>query len=232
MLQEAYPANGTLITADIQHAGRGQRERSWHSHAGQDITCSYILRPAFLSADRQFMLGAAVALAVHGMVAECSPHLEEVISIKWPNDILVRNRKVAGILIENTLRGMQLDSSIVGIGINVNGSGFPEGVKATSIAEMLGKEVGLEAALTVLDRHMGVQYGRLAALRFSEIMSGYNSLLFARSKNVVLDVNGMAMSVKVLGAQESGLLNLLHPDGRVTEHAHHELGWAEALTGH
>lgn len=229
MLQDSMPADGTLITAGSQTAGRGQRDRHWHSVPGQDITASYILRPTFLSAERQFMLGAAVALALHSAVTELCGTGEEPVRIKWPNDILIGKQKVAGILIENSLRGMTLDTAIVGIGLNVNGRSFPKGLRATSLSLLTGKIFLLDDVLHTVDRHVGMQYGRLRALRFTELMADYNRLLFCRGEWTTLSINGADEKVRILGAQDSGLLNLLHADGRVTEHAHHELGWEATL---
>lgn len=216
-----------LITADAQTAGRGQRDRSWLSAGGLDITCSYILRPTFLGADRQFLLGAAVALALHSAVSELLPDTTEQISIKWPNDILIGTKKVAGILIENSLRGQTLDSAIVGIGLNVNSKDFPLDLRATSLALQKGNEFSLDDVLQVMDKHMSLQYEGLCAKIFTSLMADYNRRLFCRGEWIPLTVNGALEQVKVLGAQDSGLLNLLHGDGRVTEHAHHEFGWDE-----
>lgn len=230
LLRDSQPADRTLVTAAAQTAGRGQRDRLWSSRPGLDITASYILRPTFLAAERQFMLAAAVAVALHGAVSEfCSP--DDVV-VKWPNDILVGRKKVAGILIENSLRGKDLDTSIVGIGLNVNSTDLPITLRATSLSMLVGTELPLQEVLHSIDGHVGRQYERLRALRFADLMADYNRLLFGRGSSVQLIVNGTLARVKVLGAQDSGLLNLLHADGRVTEHAHHELGWEPALSDH
>lgn len=226
------PAHGTLITTDRQTAGRGQRDRQWHSGPLCDITCSYILRPTFLGADRQFLLGAAVALALHGAVTELLAHRTRQISIKWPNDILIGKHKVAGILIENSLRGNSLDTAIIGIGLNVNSREFPEGLRATSIAMQTGMDLLLDEVLHTMDRNLGWQYDRLRAMRFTELMADYNRTMFCRGEWIPLTINGATGQVKVLGAQDSGMLNLLHGDGRVTEHAHHELGWNAVLNAY
>jgi len=227
LLQESQPVHGMLITADVQTAGRGQRDRAWLSASGLDITCSYILRPTFLGADRQFLLGAAVALALHGAVTELLESTTEHIRIKWPNDILIGTKKVAGILIENSLRGQTLDTTIVGIGLNVNSTDFPSGLRATSLALQKGRGLSLHDVLHVMDMHMGLQYERLCSMMFTALMANYNQRLFCRGERIPLLINGASEQVKVLGAQDSGLLNLLHGEGRVTEHAHHELGWDE-----
>lgn len=225
MLNDPHVKDGTLITAGHQISGRGQRDRTWHSGEDRDITASYILRPTFINAERQFALGATVALALHATLSELCGNINANISIKWPNDILIGTEKVAGILIENSLRGSMLDTAIVGIGLNVNSVIFPKGMLATSIAIQNNRTSELKQVLNVMDRQMGEHYAMLRSLRFTELMVRYNRHLFCRGEWVPMTINGDTKRVKVLGAQDSGLLNLLHADGRVTEHAHHELQW-------
>lgn len=230
LLQDSHPLGGTLITADRQTAGRGQRDRTWQSEPGLDLTCSYILRPTFLAAGRQFLLGAAMAVAVRNAVTHWTEGRGLLTAIKWPNDILVGRQKIAGILIENSLKARNVETSIVGIGLNVNRTAFPDEVNGTSLAILLGTELPLDEVLQVLDRAVGAEYQRLVSMRPSEVMTDYNSHLFGRGEWIALLVNGVCERVKVLGAQDTGLLNLLHEDGRVTEHAHHELDWSQLLT--
>lgn len=225
LLQDSLPVEGTLITASNQTTGRGQRQHQWESAPNQNITASYILRPVFLAAERQFMLSAAVALGVHDTASRFCNHTQVQVRIKWPNDLLVGTQKIAGILIENTLRGKSIDASIVGIGLNVNQSNFPADLKATSLAQIVGKNFVLDEVLSELNRNLDLRYSQLKAMGFERLMEHYNALLFCRGERVLLHVNGIQELVKVLGAQNSGLLNLLHADGRVTEHAHHEIGW-------
>jgi len=230
LLHSGIPADRTLVTADRQTAGRGQRDRKWFSEAGANITCSYILRPQFLPAQRQFLLGAAVALAVRDTVIGLLPGAAHAVSIKWPNDILISRAKVAGILIENSLRGSVLDTAIVGIGLNVNQGHFPDGLSATSLSLCSGEKWDAEQVLRELDRQLGFQYERLRGLRQAEIMADYNHRLFGTARLVTIGVNGRPQQVEVLGAMDSGLLRLRHADGTVSEHAHHELDWADVLT--
>jgi len=225
LLQDSLPVEGTLITASNQTTGRGQRQRQWESAPNYNITASYILRPVFLAADRQFMLSAAVALGVHDTILNFYSHFPAQVRIKWPNDLLVGTQKIAGILIENTLRGKSIDASIVGIGVNVNQVDFSADLKATSLVKILGEDFDLDEVLTELNQNLDNRYIQLKAMGFERLMEHYNALLFCRGEKVLLHVNGIQEVVKVLGAQNSGLLNLLHSDGRVSEHAHHEIGW-------
>ncbi len=112
------PPEGTVISTGHQTEGRGQAGASWESGKDQNIMLSVLLYPKFLKAGNQFLLSKAMALAVRDFILEFLPG--EPVKIKWPNDILVSGQKICGILIENGLKGEQMDYSIIGMGINVN----------------------------------------------------------------------------------------------------------------
>lgn len=111
--------HGTAVTARCQTAGRGQRGNSWESEPGENVTMSIMLRPRGIMARQQFAISEAVALGVANILRMLVPP-EIVISVKWPNDIYAGDRKIAGILIENTLSGNDILESIAGIGVNIN----------------------------------------------------------------------------------------------------------------
>lgn len=120
----AIPADaphGFALAARSQTAGRGQRGSSWESEPGMNVTMSVVLRPQAVSAREQFAISVAAALAVAETLDEFGVVGAEV---KWPNDIYVGNRKICGILIENSLSGSMVGRSIVGIGLNVNQTEF------------------------------------------------------------------------------------------------------------
>ena len=109
----------TVIT-DNQTAGRGQRGNSWESSPGKNLTFSTVLFPTALEAKKQFYLSMIVAFAV----VDALSYYTDGFSIKWPNDIYWKNKKIAGILIENELEGKYIAQSIIGIGLNVNQEEF------------------------------------------------------------------------------------------------------------
>lgn len=120
-----------MVVADFQEHGRGQGDNAWQSENGNNLLMSVLLYPEFLSASLQFQLSVITSLAVcdtlKGFGVE--PY------IKWPNDILTGNGKIAGILIENGIMEGLLTHAIIGIGLNVNQVAFPEyPLKATSLA--------------------------------------------------------------------------------------------------
>ena len=144
---------GLVIAADAQTAGRGRLGRSWHSPPGDNLYFSLLLRPARAPSEippLTLLAGAAVADALAG--------LGLVPRLKWPNDVQLvdgdgatvgRRRKLAGILTEMATAGTTVEHVVVGVGINVNGTGFPPEIadRATSVALALGRDVGRAALL-------------------------------------------------------------------------------------
>jgi BirA family transcriptional regulator, biotin operon repressor / biotin---[acetyl-CoA-carboxylase] ligase len=128
LISEGKAAHGTVILADDQFAGKGQRGAEWHVKPGENLTFSLILFPDNLSVSEQFVLSQITALAIQDLLRKFGISSQ----IKWPNDILVDEQKIAGVLIENQLRGSMIASSIIGVGINVNQTGFGQ-LNATSI---------------------------------------------------------------------------------------------------
>lgn len=116
LLQRNLAENGTAIVADFQTAGKGQRGNNWLAQRGLNLTCSFIYFPDNLSLNHQFLLNCWVALSVSDVLTSFKiPN-----SIKWPNDIYVGQKKIAGILIETSSMSENITSVIVGVGINVN----------------------------------------------------------------------------------------------------------------
>lgn len=217
------PIEGTVIIADEQIEGRGQRSNLWLTEPKKNLTCSYILKPVFLAAKNQFSLSAAVALALYETVSEFLP--ENAVKIKWPNDILVDGKKIAGILIENSLRGSNLETSIVGIGLNVNQTNFPKGLNATSLKSITKEELNIDDVLNALNSHLEKQYLRLRQGDLPSILSELNRNLFGFGEARTLKINGKEEVVTILGARPSGELQLQHKDGSNTLHQHHEIEW-------
>ena len=165
---------GAVVIADFQTRGRGQQQRVWHSEAGKNLLLSVLLYPRFLGPSQQFALNEAVSLALYDAV---SPEFEAgELHIKWPNDLLIRSRKVAGILIENSLSAAssgktgEIRRSFIGLGLNVEQTKFPpELPRATSLwreGAKVSRQALLERFLTALEqRYLQLRRGDFAGLR-------------------------------------------------------------------
>ena len=149
LLSKSTPIDGTVISTYDQYAGRGQLDSRWESQPGKNLSLSIILYPTFLLPSQQFKLSQAISIGVRNFMARFVPDDRAV--IKWPNDIYVGQRKIAGILIQNTLTGKRIQSTIVGIGINVNQKQFSERVpNPTSLTIETGKEFQLDEIIPLL----------------------------------------------------------------------------------
>ncbi len=135
-----------LVVADEQIAGRGRLGRVWQSPKGEGLWFSLLLRPD-LPSYAAAMLTQVAALAMHRAIMEVTAIATE---IKWPNDIVIADKKICGILTEMTTEISALENVVVGIGVNVNQTDFPEDLKdiATSLSLVLGKEVSRLAILS------------------------------------------------------------------------------------
>ena len=158
VLRSAVPeyANLSVVAARLQTAGRGQRGNTWLAGKGENLTFSVLLKfgnagiPP-LPVSRQFSITETVSSGICNYLGSKGIDAR----IKWPNDIYVRNRKICGILIENTVLGSRLSSSVVGIGLNVNQKDFPpQLVNPTSMALQTGEGYIPQEELPILLEHI------------------------------------------------------------------------------
>jgi BirA family biotin operon repressor/biotin-[acetyl-CoA-carboxylase] ligase len=150
-------AEGTVVVADTQTAGRGRMGRHWVSPPGDNLSFSVLLTPNVEPA-RVPQLALVAAVAVHEGLAACCP--EVAARIKWPNDILIGGRKVAGILCEASLEADRVHRVILGIGINVNGARVPRELRAvaTTLRSAGGREYSRPALLGAVLNHLEPRY--------------------------------------------------------------------------
>ena len=135
-----------VVSADEQTAGKGMGSNGWESEAGKNLTFSLALDMSFLPAERQFLLSEAVALGLYEALCPLIP--KEKLSIKWPNDVFYENRKLAGILINSTIKANMMDVSIIGIGLNVNQMQFQDWpTHPISLQQITGKAYDLDSLL-------------------------------------------------------------------------------------
>lgn len=172
---KSKPPEGTVVRADTQTAGRGQYGSRWLTEAGQNLTLSVILYPTWLEIGAQFYLSMAVALALRDTLRPLAPT-----SIKWPNDIYLNGRKTAGVLIQNAIGSSGIQSSVVGIGLNVNQSVFPPEIaeKATSLALETGQNFNLDTLQGALFENLERRYLQLRSGQRETIRNEYTSHLY------------------------------------------------------
>jgi len=167
----------TVVLAEDQQKGRGQMGNGWLSRKGQSLTFSVFKRFKGVMAEDQFMISMAVSLAIINAFKTFG--LPKV-SIKWPNDILSGNKKVAGILIENVLEGTTVKYSVIGIGINVNEMEFPSLPQASSLKLEIGKSLELEEVLRAVLKNMFDKFELMTTQNFSDLRNVYEQNLFRK----------------------------------------------------
>ncbi|MBN2637779.1 MAG: biotin--[acetyl-CoA-carboxylase] ligase [Bacteroidales bacterium] len=149
LITEGTAVEGTIISTTKQTQGKGQSNNSWESEKGKNLTLSLILEPAFLEPSRQFFLTQFISLALVDTVKKYLP--KSPIRIKWPNDLYCGDKKMAGVLIQNFLKGNSIEFSVIGIGLNVNQTKFlSDAPNPVSMADITTNEFDLEIIQTDL----------------------------------------------------------------------------------
>ncbi len=198
---------GAVVVAGHQTAGRGQRGNRWDTEPGQNLTFSLLLRPTFLRASEQFRLSIAVALGVYGFLSE---HLDAGLTLKWPNDVFCGEKKLGGMLLENSLQGYGISESVVGIGLNINQLNFALPT-ATSLRLVTGQpfRYDLEALLAQLLECLEAEYLRLRQGHHVAQKARYLAALYRYQEWHPFRLpDGRTFNAQLLGVDEAGRLAL------------------------
>ncbi|HEY1024437.1 MAG TPA: biotin--[acetyl-CoA-carboxylase] ligase [Sphingobacteriaceae bacterium] len=197
---------GTVIMAEEQYAGRGQQGNRWTSEPGRNLTISILLMPAFLPVDKQFSLNQTVSLALYDTL---SRYFDKRATIKWPNDCMVGDEKIGGILIENIIQGNRMKYSVIGIGLNVNQIEYPEPVKnVTSFKKILQRDYDLKRLLSEICAAIEVRYLQLKAGKADLLDMEYQSCLYKKGIDARFRTGDEIKRGKILGTDPLGLLEV------------------------
>lgn len=219
LLKEGSFPGEVLITADYQDSGKGQGGHQWHSKWGENLLMSLLLFPAFLSASDQFQLSRVASLAIIDVLKG----LGLAPLIKWPNDILINEKKVAGILIENGITGKNISHTIIGIGLNLNQKDFPVfPVVATSVALESGFQHNREEVTARLLEFLITRYRYLEEGRVSYLESEYLKQLFLLNQPARYATAGSEFTGIIRGISDLGEL-LLESYGITRTYAFQEI---------
>ncbi|MBD5344823.1 MAG: biotin--[acetyl-CoA-carboxylase] ligase [Bacteroides sp.] len=146
--------HGTVVITHSQTAGRGQRGNSWEAAPGLNVTMSMLIEPRAITAAGQFAVSEIVALGVANILSLLAGPSDEI-SVKWPNDIYAGDRKIAGILIENTIAGRRIIKSIAGIGVNINQPRFEsDAPNPVSLLQLTGIEQHIPTVADLIAREI------------------------------------------------------------------------------
>lgn len=212
---------GSVVIAEYQSAGRGRHGRTWEAKKGQNLMFSVVLRPD-LDADRLGLIPVAASVAVAEAVdAFVGPHRA---ALKWPNDVLLEGRKTCGMLLESSLSGQRGETTVVlGVGLNVNQTDFPEALAdtATSLHLTVGRAVPRPPLFARLLRRLEARYDAVQNGRDEAVRAAFHERLATLGERTTLRVpeTGETLTGVVRGVTETGALRLDMPDGPHTVHA-------------
>jgi len=213
LLSNSKPvADGTVIMAESQFAGRGQQTNRWHSEAGKNLTFSLLLKPAFLALQQQFDLTRVISL---GVVTGLQQATGLPVQVKWPNDIYYGDKKLGGILIENMVQGSIIKNAVIGIGLNINQESFPPEVpNPTSVKQILQKDYDLHALLSQICGCIEAWYLKLKASRLDEIREQYlANLYWLNQEREFLSDKGEKFTGAITAVRNNGFLVLRTKNG-------------------
>ena len=175
MFRENPKMAATCIWAEKQLQGRGQRGTSWTSEPGKNLTISVIFPAPQVTPARQFIISAAVAVAI---VKALEKYQVPKLMIKWPNDIMAANLKIGGLLIENIISEGKIAAAIIGFGLNVNQLEFPDLPAAGSLRKATGDTYDLEEVLNSILVELEENFKVISEGAAEKILEEYKNRLF------------------------------------------------------
>lgn len=222
LLRNKDLAEGTVVITNHQTAGRGQRGNSWEAERGRNLTFSVLLNPSFLLAKDQFYLTIMVSLSLRAFLVS---KLTSKVEIKWPNDILVNDKKICGILIENTLSGDKIQQCIIGIGLNVNQTSFSI-ASPTSMKLAADHEFDLGEVLNTLLEKLEGYYLQLRSGKTDLMKQEYLNHLYWRGEVHRFRSNDEEFNGVITYVEENGKLTMLR-DGKEISFDMKEIGFVK-----
>lgn len=213
-IREHGLSEGTVFLAYEQTTGRGQQNNSWESVPGENLLFSIVLFPDFLEIRRQFMISKVVALGIYTALNKYVDSLK----IKWPNDIYAGNRKLGGILIENSIMSGLLKSSIVGIGLNVNQTIFYSNApNPVSLKMLTNQHFDSEIILTEILSGIDWYYSLLRNGEEEIIDREFISALYRINEKHFFKAEDVVFEGEILGVNAIGQLLIRKNDGEVLD---------------
>ena len=203
IIKESLP-EGSVVVADFQTAGRGQIGNVWESEAGKNLMFSTVLYPTCIPANRQFLISQIAALSVKETLESYTDH----VTVKWPNDIYWKDKKICGMLIENDLMGRNISQSIAGVGININQEVFHSSApNPVSLFQITGKQYDIFNILEHIMLRIQIYYDLLQKNNTALITAQYERSLFRKEGMYrYKDVNGEFMANIVCVEPEGRLI--------------------------
>ncbi|MBO7440197.1 MAG: biotin--[acetyl-CoA-carboxylase] ligase [Bacteroidales bacterium] len=200
------PKGDFVIRADFQTDGRGQRGNTWYSPNAMNLMFSYVFFPTKLEVRNQFMLSQASAIAVAEYLKQKGV---EDVSIKWPNDVYVGMKKICGMLIENTVSGHYIRYSIIGIGLNINQTTFPDNLpNPISLTKCTGKQYDLDQEFSTIIEILRQKIYDISASNAETLMSQYKSIMLGLDRTLIYRSGGKVFKGIIRDVDRHGMLTV------------------------
>jgi len=212
LLKDTNPSGGTVVMALNQTEGRGQQTNAWESESGKNLTISLILRPDFILAQDQFQVSMLISLGVSDYLKTYT----ENVSIKWPNDIYIKDKKIAGILIEQSIMGAHLSNSVCGIGLNVNQAKFvSDAPNPISLQIITNENYDLEDELTKLLASIEKRYLQVKNGNAQQLEQDYLNALYWMNETHEFEDEDGDFKGQIIGISEFGQLQIRDEDNEL-----------------
>ena len=217
------PAEGekmTVVSSDYQTAGRGQGTNTWESERGKNLTFSVLLHPTMVPLQRQFLLSMMGGIALKMVLAKYA----DDITLKWPNDIYWKDRKLSGTLIETTISGGHISNCIFGVGLNVNQQAFTsDAPNPVSLYQIVGHETDRDKLLDEIIKSFTYCYRLIENGDYTDIAALYHDSLYrAHGFHAYRDKDG-AFEAAIVEVEDDGHLILRDHDGAMRSYAFKEV---------
>ena len=206
-----------LATTEFQTAGRGQKGNSWESEKSKNLLFSILLHPVYVQPSKQFCISEAIALAVVKSLKEivAEESVAKDFSVKWPNDIYWKNKKIAGILIENELFGSTIRDCIVGVGININQQIFlSDAPNPVSLYNILGVNTNVEEVLDAIIKQFVANVSMIENGQTALLHKEYMDSLFRRKGIYPYRDADSEFMATIKDVREDGRLILIDSDDK------------------
>lgn len=205
--------SGIVVQATHQTSGRGQFGTSWQDQEGKDLLMSIFFKPEEAFEKGPWTLNMSICLALRKF---CADILGKEVQVKWPNDLIVNDRKIAGILIENHI-SHKWESSVIGLGLNVNQKDLPDGFQAASLAGILGHSLELDRLLDASFIELDAYLHRFRNEESNDLLAEYNRHLYRKDQWAPFKQAGRIFRGMILGVKEDGTLMLRDEEGQVIQ---------------
>ncbi len=224
LIKEGKAKNGQIIYAVAQSEGRGQASNTWESEPGKNLTFSLIIQPNHIEPKDQFLISQAVSVGIWNYLKSAMGN--ESIHIKWPNDIYVNLKKIAGILIEHHIQNNQILFSVIGIGLNVNQTKFSEKAGTpTSLSLITTMQYNVETELDTLATSIVNALDSLQINNGKDCQSQYLKHLLFLNEEREYTVNTKKITGKIIGVNPFGQLQIQDKNGAILEFGFKEIGY-------